>query len=130
MVRTRIAPPYRPCPRRSPPAGEPWPAGPPPLAAGDRRYDLDLVARLDGSLLALQEPNVLAVDEEIDEVSQLAGIGVEVRLERRVAGGQRGERLADRRPLDRHRPLLLGVAAQRQGQLDRNGHPTAPCHRN
>ena len=82
-------------------------------SAGDGRHDAQRVARLHRRLLLLQVADVFVVQVHVDEVPQLALVGVEVLLQSVVPRRQVGQQFADGGAADFHGFLLVGERPQR-----------------
>src|SRR5690349_1858171 len=94
-------------------------------AAGDRGDDRHLVALLHGRLEVLEEADVLAGDEDVDEAAHLAGVVADALADAGVALLQLGEQLADGGAGGGHLLLAGGVLAQRRGNAN-GGHHFSP----
>src|SRR4051812_29708644 len=97
----------------------PWPRAAKPAdggsAAGHRRQDLDLAALAHRRLQAVGVADVLAVDVDVDEATQLAVVVADALAQVRVLGVDAVEHLADGRARGRHG----GRAAHGSPQLGR-----------
>jgi hypothetical protein len=88
-------------------------------AAGDAGDDGELVGIGDGGFfLGGKIANVVVVEVDVDEGAELAFGGVEVVLQGRMRGGESGEAGGDGGGFDGDSLLLVGVSAQRGGDVD------------
>src|SRR3990167_5725952 len=84
-------------------------------ASGDRRDDGDLVAVLHGGRIALQEPDVFLIHEDVHEAPQLALRVADALLDAGVAPLEIGEELCHRLAVTLHLRLPAGQALQGRG---------------
>src|SRR5690606_1565857 len=93
--------------------------------AGDRRDDGELVAIAQRRLISFAVADVVIVDVDVDELTQLAAFIVQMLLQLRIALHEPAQCLADGRSLDVHRSLVVRVDPQRRryvnlGHISRN----------
>src|SRR5512146_2865476 len=96
-------------------------------AAGDRRHDGHLVPLLERGLLALEEPDVLLVDVDVDEAADLTALLHEAVPHAGILTLQISDQVGD--GVGRHLDLgrALGHRPQGGGNAHENSHPESPC---
>src|SRR6202012_52034 len=94
-------------------------------AAGDRRDDGDRLTVGHRRLESLEEPDVLVVEENVDEPPELSGVVEQALGEARVGGVEGLQGLADGGPVDRHLPGASGEVAQLGRDSDGHAHRAA-----
>src|SRR5204863_3578748 len=90
---------------------------------GDDRH---LVAVLEGGLPALEEADVLLIDVDVDEATQVARVVDQPLLEPRVALLEVVDEVGDRRALSLHLGRALRHRAQRRGNPYQQRHHPCP----
>ena len=93
---------------------------------GNRRHDADDIARLELGGISLEIPDVVVVHVDVDEMTQLPVVGVEVPLEIGELRGQRRQHLSDGAAFRVNRFLLTGVRTERRRNQDPVGHINSP----
>src|SRR6187549_3350160 len=87
---------------------------------GDGGHDRQLVARLERRLEVLQEADVLAVDEDVDEAADLPGLVADAVLHSRVALLEVVDQRGDRGAVGFDGAVARRVAPERGGDSDLN----------